>query len=117
MELKDFIKSAITQIAESVEELNLEFEDKKVVVNPTSANGIRDIPMIVTHAKSYNITNIDFDLSVVAESNEGNSGKVGVLASVIGIGISSSEAKTQHSESKLKFSLPVMLPSKTPYKD
>lgn len=117
MELKEFIKSTISQIAESVDELNEEFEGKKVVVNPTSPNGIRNIPNISTHYGSYNITNVDFDLSVSVESKEDSAGKVGVVASIVGLGVSSSEGHVQHSESKVRFTIPVMLPSKKYYKD
>ena len=35
MELKSFIKSTITQIVESIEELNTELSSDTVIVNPT----------------------------------------------------------------------------------
>ena len=117
MELKEFIKSTIKQIAESVEELNKEFEGKRVVVNPTSPNDIRDIPNISTRNRAYNVTNVDFDLSVSVESNEGSTGKVGVVASIVGLGVSSTEGHVQHSESKVRFTIPIMLPSKRHYDD
>jgi len=46
------------------------------------------------------------------ENKEGTTGKVGVLASVIGVGVSSTEGRVQHSESKVRFTIPVILPSK-----
>jgi hypothetical protein len=117
MDLKDFIKSTISQIAESVEELNNEFQERQVVVNPSSINGINNVPTLQTHTRAYNITNIDFDLSVSVENNEGSSAKVGVFANVIGIGASATEGKNSQSVSKVKFTIPVMLPSEKPYKD
>ena len=112
MELKEFIKSTIKQIAESVDELNQEFEGKQTFVNPTNIKGIGDKPYVPFAFTDYNVTNIDFDLSVDVENKEGTTGKVGVLASVIGVGVSSTEGRVQHSESKVRFTIPVILPSK-----
>lgn len=112
MELKEFIKSTIKQIAESVDELNQEFEGKQTFVNPTNIKGIGEKPYVPFAFTDYNVTNIDFDLSVDVENKEGTTGKVGVLASVIGVGVSSTEGRVQHSESKVRFTIPVVLPSK-----
>lgn len=112
MELKEFIKSTIKQIAESVDELNQEFDGKQTFVNPTNIKGVRESPHVPFAFTDYNVTNIDFDLSVDVENKEGTTGKVGVLASVIGVGVSSTEGRVQHSESKVRFTIPVVLPSK-----
>lgn len=112
MELKEFIKSTIKQISESVDELNQEFEGKQTFVNPTNIKGIGEKPYVPFAFTDYNVTNIDFDLSVDVENKEGTTGKVGVLASVIGVGVSSTEGRVQHSESKVRFTIPVILPSK-----
>ena len=112
MELKEFIKSTIKQIAESVDELNQEFDGKQTFVNPTNIKGIGEKPYVPFAFTNYNVTNIDFDLSVDVENKEGTTGKVGVLASVIGVGVSSTEGRVQHSESKVRFTIPVILPSK-----
>lgn len=112
MELKEFIKSTIKQIAESVDELNQEFDGKQTFVNPTNIKGIGEKPYVPFAFTDYNVTNIDFDLSVDVENKEGTTCKVGVLASVIGVGVSSTEGRVQHSESKVRFTIPVILPSK-----
>ena len=112
MELKEFIKSTIKQIAESVDELNQEFDGKQTFVNSTNIKGIGEKPYVPFAFTDYNVTNIDFDLSVDVENKEGTTGKVGVLASVIGVGVSSTEGRVQHSESKVRFTIPVILPSK-----
>lgn len=106
------IKSTIKQIAESVDELNQEFDGKQTFVNPTNIKGIGEKPYVPFAFTDYNVTNIDFDLSVDVENKEGTTGKVGVLASVIGVGVSSTEGRVQHSESKVRFTIPVILPSK-----
>ena len=68
MELKEFIKSTIKQIAESVDELNQEFEGKQTFVNPTNIFGLKENPRVTHGFSDYNVTNIDFDLSVDVEN-------------------------------------------------
>ena len=48
MELKSFIKSTITQIVESIEELNAELSSDTVIVNPTDVKKA-DTPVSYTH--------------------------------------------------------------------
>ena len=86
MELKDFIKSTITQIKESVEELNEEFEEGKAIVNPLSAKSLNRSMIGRTGA---NVTDIDFDLSLSVTETDGKEGKIGIMSSIIGMGASS----------------------------
>ncbi|MGH6668636.1 hypothetical protein R3O55_012735 [Bacteroides hominis] len=111
MELKDFIKDTVSQIAEAVTELNGE-TSIPMTVNPAKTeflNGKQFLNM--GFSKSY-LTNIDFDLTLSLSEGKGNNAKVGVFASVIGIGASSNENAKNESISKIKFTLPVLLPMK-----
>ena len=115
MELKTFIKSAITQIVESVDELNKEINIDKVCVNPYDINKSGSA-YIYTNDASFNVTEINFDLSVSVTDNAEKGAKVGVVASVVGLGVSTKAGSQNSSISKLQFTIPVMLPSKSPYK-
>ena len=94
MELKDFIKSTITQIKESVEELNEEFEEGKAIVNPL-------------YAKSLN-------RSMIGRTGDGKEGKIGIMSSIIGMGASSKSDNQNISTNRIQFTIPVMLPYKKP---
>ena len=58
------------------------------------------------------LTNIEFNLSLTTSENKGSDAKVGVFASVIGVGASSNENAQNEIVSKIKFSLPILLPTK-----
>ncbi|KAB4116157.1 hypothetical protein [Bacteroides uniformis] len=116
MELKSFIKSTITQIVESIEELNAELSSDTVIVNPTDVKKA-DTPFINKNYKTHSISNIDFDLTVSITDNAETGAKVGVMASVIGLGASSKEGTQNASISKIRFNIPVMLPSRCPYEE
>lgn len=111
MELKDFIKSTITQIKESVEELNTEFDSKDTIVNPTFVESQNN----TIEAIGANVTNIDFDLTVSITEAAGKEGKIGVMDSIINVGASSKTDNQNISTSKIRFTIPVMLPYKKPY--
>lgn len=89
MELKEFIKSTITQLSEAVYELNDELKDKGVVVNPCyMSNSSFDTP---DFGDGVIVSSVDFDLQVSTSEVKENSGKIGILASVVGIGASTKE--------------------------
>lgn len=112
MELKDFIKSTITQIKESVEELNEEFEEGKVIVNPLFAESAN---RSMIRANGANITDIDFDLSLSVTETDGKEGKIGIMSSIIGMGASTKNDNQNISINRIQFTIPVMLPYKRPY--
>lgn len=110
MELKDFIKSTILQLAQSVEELNNEMPSK-LIVNPVSRTSVGKNPHINIKGNHYNVLEIDFDLTLTAESSAGSQGKIGVMAAVLNAGGSAEEEKTDKAENRIRFTLPVVLPA------
>lgn len=110
MELKDFIKDTVTQISEAVTELNGGQAKYKLTVNPISSNGISERNSINTAYDTCHVTNIEFDLTLTSSENSGSSAKVGVFASVVGVGASSNSGANNESVSKIRFALPVVLP-------
>lgn len=116
MELKDFIKESLVQINLAIKESNEELKDSGAVINPGKievnsenfqAYG-RESTMI-QHNKRV-VQKIDFDVAVYAEDNK----KTGVGAKIsiasIGIGANGEEKTSNKSESRLKFSIPVIYP-------
>ncbi len=111
MELKDFIKNTISQLAQSVEELNNEMPGK-LIVNPVSRMSVGKNPHIDIKGYRYNVLEIDFDLTLTAESSAGSQGKIGVMAAVLNAGGSMEEEKLDKAENRIRFTLPVVLPAK-----
>lgn len=113
MELKEFIKSAITQLSEAVYELDDELKDKGVVVNPCYAENTNF--ETIDNSEGVIVSSVEFDLQVSTSEIKENSGKIGVLASVVGIGASTKEGSNGNEANRIRFRLPVVLPYKKPY--
>ena len=112
MELKEFIKDTVTQIADAVTELNGGTSKFNLAVNPiVSIGGINKGTLQIGRQECV-LTNIEFNLSLTTSENKGSDAKVGVFASVIGVGASSNENAQNEIVSKIKFSLPILLPTK-----
>ena len=113
MELKEFVKSTIAQVIDAVDELNAMYEDKDAVVNPATPYGLkRGAKSVDTHQGNRVITDIEFDLTVSVEESKDSGGKVNVLACVIGGDASHSHTEGSSSVSRVRFSVPVMLPAR-----
>ena len=112
MELKEFIKSTISELSNAVIELNQEFGDQDLIVNPTGDIGKQDSPYLLTRSYPKTVTEVNFDLSVsVSEVNE-KGGKIGILSNVVGAGVSSKNENENSLISRIQFKILVLLPSK-----
>ena len=109
MDIKDFIKSTVTQISEAVKELNEELSNngEGTIVNPYN---VQRHQKVTSESGWGTITDINFDLCVTAESGKEASGKVGVFSSIVGWGVSGKEDNSNKSISRIQFTIPVMLP-------
>lgn len=82
MELKEFIKDIVTQIADAVTELNGGTSKFNLAVNPiVSIGGINKGTLQIGRQECV-LTNIEFNLSLTTSENKGSDAKVGVFASV-----------------------------------
>lgn len=109
MELKEFIKAAITDITEAVSELQ-EGLDNGAIINPTLPCGTSSKSVLVDN-KVRVIERLNFDVAVTAsEATEIEGGaKAGI--SIFGAKVGTeTNAKTEN-VSRLTFSIPVVLPS------
>ena len=104
MELKDFIKSTIADIAQAVVELNQEQECTGLVVNPIPDNYVDNAR--VTEDRRV-IQEIEFNLQVVASERSDMDGGVGIQ--VLKANVKSEEHQQRASE--IRFSISVALPA------
>lgn len=112
MELKEFIKTAITDITEAVSELQNDL-DNGAIVSPSLPNPISNTTVIDPDNDKVNrrISQIDFDVAItVGDTSATGAGvKAGIQIFSAKIG---SESQT-HTEnvSRMTFSIPVVLPT------
>lgn len=105
MELKDFIKGTISDIAIAIKELNDEKSDMGLLVNPNNYDRIvKDEFSMIGDGRI--VKDIEFNLSISAsDTTEAGGGiKINVLKAGINNEISNSTI------SAIKFSIPVVLP-------
>lgn len=116
MELKDFIKESLVQVNLAIEESNKELKDSTAVINPNNfvvySEGSQVYGRKSTDLKHQAkvVHKIEFDVAVYAESDEQKSGGAKISIASIGLGVKAQEGTSNKSESRLKFSIPVIYP-------
>lgn len=116
MELKDFIKETLSQIIDAVSETQEKYKDKHVLICPDDIQSEKGEYYIgnESHYEYYNrktkVQNIEMDIAISVTEKEGNKSGIGI-AKIINVGTSSENAIQNESVSKIKFSIPLVLPT------
>jgi len=118
MDLKEFVKESIVQIAQGIDEANSALSDSTAMVNPTNIAANSGSAQAYARTKSPDdqqssrkiVEKVQFDVAVVATTAEEGTvgGKLSIAA--IGIGAEGKKESTNQSESRIKFSIPVVYP-------
>jgi hypothetical protein len=108
MELKEFVKTVITQLVEGVIETQKEVENKGAYVNPIGF--CPDKNTIMINQTYHPIGIVAFEVGLTTTSAEEKTGKVNVFLSVVGGGTESAKGISNEAVTRIKFSIPVMLP-------
>lgn len=114
MELKDFIKQVLSDIAGGITEAQTEDQTTAWIV-PTCVIG-SNVEKVCTTKGYIPVRNIDFDVAVTSgtntKSSDGMTGGIKVVE-LFHIGGKSQEESSaiQQNVSRVKFSIPMMLPS------
>lgn len=108
MELKEFIKTAITDITEAVSELQSEL-DNGAIVNPTLPNPIA-LKTLTVDDEIRPIEQLAFDVAVTATEASGIDGSAKAGISIFGAKIGNESSAKTENVSRLTFTVPVVLP-------
>ena len=112
MELKDFIKTALTDITDAIKELQDELKNG-AIVSPSMPNAIANTTIVDPVNININrpISKIDFDVAITVGNADkvGGNGKIGIQILSAQIG----NENVAHSEnvSRMTFSIPIVLPT------
>ncbi len=115
MELKEFIKTAITDITEAVSELQSELNNG-AIVNPTLPNPIA-LKTLTVDDEIRPIEQLAFDVAVTATEASGIDGSAKAGISIFGAKIGTESSAKTENVSRLTFSVPIVFPTthvKTP---
>lgn len=117
MDLKEFIRESLVQIARGIQEANDALKDTDAIVNP---NGIQAYP---TEAKAYGridprfkdtdslVHLVSFDVALHAETGTEAGGGLKLSIASVGIGANGKTKDSESTESRVKFEIPVKYPT------
>jgi hypothetical protein len=112
MELKEFIKTALSDITNAVSELQTELQNG-AIVSPSVSNPITNVTVIDPQDDKINrpISKIDFDVAITVGSTDNTEagGKIGIQIFSAKLG-GNNESHTEN-VSRITFSIPVVLPN------
>ena len=109
MELKEFIKTAITDITEAVGELQEEL-DNGTIVNPSLRYGEQGKTVLVDNdVRMMERLNFDIAVTAIDKSEVNGNAKVGI--SVFGAKVGTESTEKTENVSRLSFSIPILLPA------
>ena len=111
-ELSEFINHVFTQIVVGVVEAQKNVETLSAKGNPTGLNISESGKEVVLKTNDANLaTFVEFDINLVAEST--NTGEGGLNLSILKFGASAklADSDKQTNSHKIKFRVPVLLPS------
>lgn len=109
MELKEFIKTAITDITEAVSELQSELNNG-TIVNPTLAQGEHGQQIWIEN-EVRTIERLNFDVAVTATESSSADGEAKAGISIFGAKMGTGLASKKENVSRLTFSIPLVFPS------
>ena len=115
MELKEFIKTAITDITEAICELQQELHNG-AIVNPTLQTSIPQKTLTVSN-EIRPVEQLEFDVAVTATESSGVDGSAKAGISIFGAKIGTESCAITENVSRLSFSVPIIFPTmyvKTP---
>ena len=120
MDLKDFVNNSLTQIALGIIDANEALSGTDAIINPTE---------IVVHSDSSQaygrtrrpersegptrvVERIEFDVAVTVQEGESSNAGIKVSVMSIGLGAGGESSSTTGSQSRIKFTVPMVFPSK-----
>ena len=111
MELKEFIKTTLTQISQGITEAQEEVKDNDMIINPASlssnSNGEK---YLRTDGWRY-VQDIEINVGVTAIEKEGEKAGIGIVTGILSGGVQASNDNSNQTVSTIKFNIPVALPS------
>ena len=111
MDLKEFTKETITQIVSAVREANEQINDFGALIPTDYFHGSKAISSFKYGEKS--IIDIEFDVAVSAVESANVGGGVGIKVASINIGLGANSQNENSTLSRVKFTLPLVLPEKS----
>lgn len=113
MDIKDFVKESLMQIAESINEANIELKDKGTYIPSGGIVGEGVLFSVIKGPETRHFIKVEFDLAVTLSQEQDSSGGGGLsIASLANVGIKREDKEGKEEISRIKFIIPMALPEK-----
>lgn len=117
MDLQDFVTQTLVQITKGVEKAQTELSSIGAVVNPQMKSYLKQTEGGFAafgwpkDGEGRAVLLVQFDVAVTAEKGKHTKGGIGVVAGIIGLGSQGASDQTDSNVSRIKFGIPLMLPT------
>ena len=110
MELKEFVKTVLTEISAGVADAKKELEGKNVIVNPSIRINDANRGFVDVSAEKP-IAEVHFEVALTSSKTKGDTEGIGVFLGSFGVG-GKSDTKTNNEEiTRIGFSIPLAFPT------
>jgi hypothetical protein len=110
MELQDFIKTALTEIVAGVAEASKASKEHGGIVGSMTLYGYVKENKILTDEVGRLVSTVEFDIALAEGSSKDTKGGIGVYLGAVGLGSQGGSHGETSTHSRIKFSVPVVLP-------
>lgn len=121
MDLRNFIKETLVQIAQGVEDAREALKDSTAIVNPRNVAGASSGGgdskvygyVVEEESKVYRqaIQSISFDVAVSVANGTETKGGIGLVVGPVALGSNGKTDATNSSQSRIQFRVPMALPT------
>jgi hypothetical protein len=109
MELSKFIQNTLQQIIEGVSESQSYAQEKGAVINPSKSQFYKDGKS--NHYNQAMPQEVQFDVGLTSINSDGSNEGVGVFLGAIKLGKNNQESSQNSAVTKVKFTVPLVLPT------
>ena len=107
MELQSFITTVLISLVRGVEDAQNQLKGSKATINP---EGFSKQIALEEMKDPQGISDVEFEVTVEVKKTGDQSGGVGIQVAVFTMGIDGKKSDSESHFSRLKFSVPVLLP-------
>lgn len=111
MDLQDFVKETLVQIASGVQAAQAEVRASGGIVNPAIQATSQNITNVVPGVDGQNVYFVDFDVAVTVKDQSGTDGRAKLkVASFLSAGLGAELTTSNASTNRLTFKIPLAFP-------
>jgi len=110
VELKEFVKESLVQIIQAVSEAQKQIAELGGGEISPSIKSEWEKTGLMFSSNGMPIQNVSFDVVVTASEKTGTKGTIGVMVSVLKLGVQGESQENSSNNSRIKFTVPITLP-------